>query len=57
MLIDLNKQEYQMNLIDGITADHLEELFVAGFSLAEKGEAADFTVSTTARRRERRRSS
>ncbi|WP_437749955.1 type IV secretory system conjugative DNA transfer family protein (plasmid) [Enterobacter mori] len=42
VLIDLNKQEYQMNLIDGITADHLEELFVAGFSLAEKGEAADF---------------
>ncbi|EAA2780426.1 TraM recognition domain-containing protein [Salmonella enterica] len=42
VLIDLNKQEYQMNLIDGITPDHLEELFVAGFSLAEKGEAADF---------------
>lgn len=42
VLIDLNKPEYQMNLIDGITADYLEELFVAGFSLAEKGEAADF---------------
>lgn len=42
VLIDLNKREYQMNLIDGISADHLEELFVAGFSLAEKGEAADF---------------
>ncbi|HFF9119740.1 TPA: MFS transporter, partial [Yersinia enterocolitica] len=26
----------------GITAEHLEELFIAGFSLAEKGEAADF---------------
>lgn len=42
VLIDLNKPEYQMNLIDGIIADYLEELFVAGFSLAEKGEAADF---------------
>ncbi|MEH5143227.1 type IV secretory system conjugative DNA transfer family protein [Enterobacter cloacae] len=42
VLIDLNKREYQMNLIDDISADHLEELFVAGFSLAEKGEAADF---------------
>ncbi|MDW2761391.1 type IV secretory system conjugative DNA transfer family protein [Citrobacter freundii] len=41
-LIDLNKPEYQLNLIDGITAEHLEELFIAGFSLAEKGEAADF---------------
>ncbi|WP_414651014.1 hypothetical protein [Escherichia coli] len=57
VLIDLNKQEYQMNLIDGITADHLEELFVAGFSLAEKARRRIFTVSTTARRRERRRSS
>lgn len=42
ILIDLNKTEYQLNLIEDITADHLEELFVAGFSLAEKGEAADF---------------
>lgn len=41
-LIDLNRPEYQLNLIDGITAEHLEELFIAGFSLAEKGEAADF---------------
>ncbi|EKN6170298.1 MFS transporter [Yersinia enterocolitica] len=41
-LIDLNKPEYQLNLIDGITSEHLEELFIAGFSLAEKGEAADF---------------
>ncbi|HBU6276034.1 TPA: TraM recognition domain-containing protein [Klebsiella pneumoniae] len=41
-LIDLNKPEYQLNLIDGITAEHLEELFIAGFTLAEKGEAADF---------------
>lgn len=42
VLIDLNKRELQLNLIDGITSEHLEELFVAGFSLAEKGEAADF---------------
>lgn len=42
VLIDLNKQDYQLNLIEGISAEHLEELFVAGFSLAEKGEAADF---------------
>ncbi|EKT1335107.1 type IV secretion system DNA-binding domain-containing protein [Salmonella enterica] len=42
VLIDLNKGDYQLNLIENITAEHLEELFVAGFSLAEKGEAADF---------------
>lgn len=42
VLIDLNKGDYQLNLIEGITPEHLEELFVAGFSLAEKGEAADF---------------
>ncbi|EBI7047143.1 MFS transporter [Salmonella enterica] len=42
ILIDLNKNEYQLNLIDSITSEHLEELFVAGFSLSEKGEAADF---------------
>lgn len=41
-LINLNKPEYQLNLIANITADQLEELFIAGFSLAEKGEAADF---------------
>ncbi|MCW1437054.1 TraG/TraD/VirD4 family protein [Citrobacter freundii] len=41
-LIDLNNPKYQLNLIDGITTEHLEELFIAGFSLAEKGEAADF---------------
>jgi hypothetical protein len=41
-LINLNKPEYQLNLISGMTADQLEELFIAGFSLAEKGEAADF---------------
>lgn len=42
VLIDLNKPDYQLNLIAGISAENLEELFVAGFSLAEKGEAADF---------------
>ena len=41
-LIDLRKQQYQLNLIEGITADELEELFVAGFSLAEKGQESDF---------------
>lgn len=41
-LIDLRKAEYQLNLLDGITPEQLEELFIAGFSLAEKGEAADF---------------
>lgn len=41
-LINLNKPEYQLNLIADMTADQLEELFIAGFSLAEKGEAADF---------------
>jgi hypothetical protein len=41
-LIDLRKQEYQLNLIEDITPDELEELFVAGFSLAEKGQESDF---------------
>ncbi|EMH2843920.1 MULTISPECIES: type IV secretory system conjugative DNA transfer family protein [Enterobacterales] len=41
-LIDLRKQEYQLNLIEEISADELEELFVAGFSLAEKGQESDF---------------
>jgi hypothetical protein len=41
-LINLNKPEYQLNLIADMTADQLEELFIAGLSLAEKGEAADF---------------
>ncbi|TVO39893.1 type IV secretory system conjugative DNA transfer family protein [Vibrio algivorus] len=41
-LIDLNKQEYQINLLADITTDQLEELLVAGFSLAEKGDVADF---------------
>ena len=41
-LIDLRKTQYQLNLIEEITADELEELFVAGFSLAEKGQESDF---------------
>ncbi len=35
-LIDLRKQQYQLNLIEDITPDELEELFVAGFSLGGK---------------------
>ncbi|EPA3718194.1 type IV secretory system conjugative DNA transfer family protein, partial [Klebsiella pneumoniae] len=41
-LIDLRKQQYQLNLIEDITPDELEELFVAGFSLSEKGQESDF---------------
>lgn len=41
-LIDLRKQQYQLNLIEDITPDELEELFVAGFSTAEKGQESDF---------------
>ena len=41
-LIDLNKPEYQLDLLADITSDQLEELLVAGFSLAEKGDIADF---------------
>ncbi|RNN90150.1 type IV secretory system conjugative DNA transfer family protein [Raoultella planticola] len=41
-LIDLRKQQYQLNLIEDITPDELEELFAAGFSLAEKGQESDF---------------
>ncbi|WP_029729591.1 type IV secretory system conjugative DNA transfer family protein [Dickeya dianthicola] len=41
-LIDLKKTQYQLNLIEDITPDELEELFVAGFSLAEKGQESDF---------------
>lgn len=41
-LIDLRKPQYQLNLIEYITPDELEELFVAGFSLAEKGQESDF---------------
>ncbi|MEQ6967859.1 type IV secretory system conjugative DNA transfer family protein [Pectobacterium polaris] len=41
-LINLRKPQYQLNLIEDITPDELEELFVAGFSLAEKGQESDF---------------
>lgn len=41
-LIDLGMCDYQLNLLKDITPEHLEELFIAGFSLAEKGESADF---------------
>ena len=41
-LIDLNSEQYQLDFLSGMTAAELEELFIAGFSLAEKGEAADF---------------
>lgn len=41
-LLDLRKSEYQLDFLKDITPEHLEELFIAGFSLAEKGEAADF---------------
>lgn len=41
-LVDLRDDAPQLDLFDGATPDQLEELLVAGFSLAEKGEAADF---------------
>ncbi|MFA1563319.1 MFS transporter, partial [Aliivibrio fischeri] len=41
-LIDLNQKEYQLDLFAGINRDQIEELLVAGFSLAEKGDMADF---------------
>ncbi|WP_210461780.1 TraM recognition domain-containing protein [Pantoea ananatis] len=41
-LIDLRKPEYQLDLLDGITNESLEELLNAGFSLAKKGDIADF---------------
>lgn len=41
-LIDLSQPDYQLDFLKDINEEQLEELFVAGFSLAEKGEAADF---------------
>ena len=41
-LIDLNLKEYQLDLFAGINKDQIEELLVAGLSLAEKGDIADF---------------
>nr|VXZ82824.1 conjugative coupling factor TraD, SXT/TOL subfamily [Klebsiella pneumoniae] len=50
-LIDLRKQQYQLNLIEDITPDELEELLVAGFSPAEKGQESDFIGSKTGKPR------
>ncbi|MGF1894021.1 type IV secretory system conjugative DNA transfer family protein [Vibrio campbellii] len=41
-LIDLNKKAPQLDLLAGATPEQIEELLVAGFSLAEKGDMADF---------------
>lgn len=40
--INLREPVPQINIIKGATADEVFELFVAGFGLDEKGEAADF---------------
>ena len=42
VLIDLNNLNFQMDLLAGISREQLEELFNAGFSLAKKGQGADF---------------
>ncbi len=42
VLIDLNNLAFQMDLLAGISREQLEELFNAGFSLAKKGQGADF---------------
>lgn len=41
-LINLAKEVPQLDLLAGLSTGQLEELFISGFSLAEKGEAADF---------------
>ncbi|EFD49745.1 hypothetical protein HMPREF0569_0063 [Micrococcus luteus SK58] len=41
-LIDLRSKKYQVDLLEGTNSETLEELLNAGFSLAEKGEGADF---------------
>ncbi|ELY1990153.1 type IV secretion system DNA-binding domain-containing protein [Vibrio harveyi] len=41
-LIDLNKKAPQLDLLADSTPEQIEELLVAGFSLAEKGDVADF---------------
>ncbi|MGL6316664.1 type IV secretory system conjugative DNA transfer family protein [Vibrio sp. WXL103] len=41
-LIDLNKKAPQLDLLAGASSEQIEELLVAGFSLAEKGDTADF---------------
>lgn len=42
VLINLNKPNFQLDLLADISKEQLEELFNAGFSLAKKGEGADF---------------
>ncbi|EIN0583662.1 type IV secretion system DNA-binding domain-containing protein [Salmonella enterica subsp. enterica serovar Newport] len=42
VLINLNKPCPQLDLLADISHEQLEELFNAGFSLAKKGEGADF---------------
>ncbi|UJW92707.1 hypothetical protein [Vibrio parahaemolyticus] len=41
-LIDLNKKVPQLDLLADATPEQIEEIMVAGFSLAEKGDVADF---------------
>lgn len=41
-LINLNDLNFQLDLLADINHEQLEELFNAGFSLAKKGEGADF---------------
>lgn len=41
-LIDLNQPHYQLDLLADMSAEQLEELFIAGFSLGKKGNSADF---------------
>lgn len=41
-LINLNKLNFQLDLLADISHEQLEELFNAGFSLAKKGESSDF---------------
>lgn len=40
--IELDNEKYQLDLLDGIDEGGLEELLNAGFSLAKKGDIADF---------------
>ncbi|RAH26347.1 MFS transporter [Pantoea agglomerans] len=41
-LIDLRSKKYQLDFLKDVNSETLEELLNAGFSLAEKGEGADF---------------
>lgn len=40
--VDLRKASYQFNIFEGASSDEIEELLLAGFELADKGEASDF---------------